>query len=324
MMTVPRRRQSGFTIVELLIVIVVIAILAAITIVAYNGISSRAQSSADAAGLSQVNQKIAAYMVDNTNPPPDLATIGVNNGSTSYQYTVNTSVTPNTWGLTATTGSTSYYISSANSVPTSGGYAGHGVGGVAAITNYMINPSFESNLSGWNNVVYGVGGGGTQVRTVGSTISGNAFMRATFATAATSGYLTISPLVANSSDVTAGSTLTYSVYLRPSVSVNVNTEMDFYIKSSATSVSATNGPTVSCPANQWTRVTVTGTVPATATTARGAISASATAFGSNGYMDIDAGLMTDGTTLYNYADGNSPSWVWNGTTNNSQSSGPVL
>jgi prepilin-type N-terminal cleavage/methylation domain-containing protein len=39
-------RQRGFTIVELLIVIVVIGILAAITIVAYNGIQSRAQVSA--------------------------------------------------------------------------------------------------------------------------------------------------------------------------------------------------------------------------------------------------------------------------------------
>lgn len=38
-------RQHGFTIVELLIVIVVIAILAAITIVAYNGIQARAQDS---------------------------------------------------------------------------------------------------------------------------------------------------------------------------------------------------------------------------------------------------------------------------------------
>lgn len=37
------RKQTGFTIVELLIVIVVIGILAAITIVAYNGIQDRAR-----------------------------------------------------------------------------------------------------------------------------------------------------------------------------------------------------------------------------------------------------------------------------------------
>lgn len=39
-----KKTTSGFTIVELLIVIVVIGILAAITIVAYNGIQERAQS----------------------------------------------------------------------------------------------------------------------------------------------------------------------------------------------------------------------------------------------------------------------------------------
>lgn len=39
-----RKKQAGFTIVELLIVIVVIGILAAITIVAYNGIQERAES----------------------------------------------------------------------------------------------------------------------------------------------------------------------------------------------------------------------------------------------------------------------------------------
>lgn len=40
-----RKTVSGFTIVELLIVIVVIAVLAAITVVAYNGIQTRARQS---------------------------------------------------------------------------------------------------------------------------------------------------------------------------------------------------------------------------------------------------------------------------------------
>ncbi|MDB5165339.1 MAG: Fimbrial protein, partial [Candidatus Saccharibacteria bacterium] len=47
-------KQRGFTIVELLIVIVVIGILAAITIVAYNGIQNRARVSSVNSALTQV------------------------------------------------------------------------------------------------------------------------------------------------------------------------------------------------------------------------------------------------------------------------------
>lgn len=48
--------DSGFTIVELLIVIVVIAILAAIVIVAYNGVQQRAQTSAIASGFESISK----------------------------------------------------------------------------------------------------------------------------------------------------------------------------------------------------------------------------------------------------------------------------
>jgi prepilin-type N-terminal cleavage/methylation domain-containing protein len=59
-----RGRQSGFTIVELLIVIVVIAILAAITIVAYNGIQTRARNSQIISGVNAYRKAIELYAVD--------------------------------------------------------------------------------------------------------------------------------------------------------------------------------------------------------------------------------------------------------------------
>lgn len=56
--------ERGFTIVELLIVIVVIAILAAIVIVAYNGIQNRARLSSAQGAASTVMKKAAAYAAD--------------------------------------------------------------------------------------------------------------------------------------------------------------------------------------------------------------------------------------------------------------------
>lgn len=56
-----RISSSGFTIVELLIVIVVIAILAAITVVAYNGVQARARDSRRAQDLANIQTALRAY-----------------------------------------------------------------------------------------------------------------------------------------------------------------------------------------------------------------------------------------------------------------------
>lgn len=58
------KHQDGFTIVELLIVIVVIGILAAITIVAYNGVQTRAQTSKINSDLAMLDKAIIAARIN--------------------------------------------------------------------------------------------------------------------------------------------------------------------------------------------------------------------------------------------------------------------
>lgn len=60
-MLVGKKKRAGFTIVELLIVIVIIGILAAITIVAYNGIQQRSNNAARISAISQLMKLINGY-----------------------------------------------------------------------------------------------------------------------------------------------------------------------------------------------------------------------------------------------------------------------
>lgn len=59
----------GFTIVELLIVIAVISILAAITIVAYGAVRQRAENTATLAGVDQFSKLVQVYKTDNGDYP---------------------------------------------------------------------------------------------------------------------------------------------------------------------------------------------------------------------------------------------------------------
>lgn len=75
------RRVRGFTIVELLIVIVVIAILAAITIVAYNGAQNRAMDARRMQDFSEMEKALRLYAVDNNSFPASVP----NPGSSTWE-----------------------------------------------------------------------------------------------------------------------------------------------------------------------------------------------------------------------------------------------
>lgn len=65
----PMARQRGFTIVELLIVIVVIGILAAITIVAYNGVQAKARDTERTSDIKQLQQSLELFYAQNSYYP---------------------------------------------------------------------------------------------------------------------------------------------------------------------------------------------------------------------------------------------------------------
>lgn len=313
------RLSHGFTIVELLIVIVVIAILAAITIVAYSGISSRAAVSANAAGLSQVNQKLAAYAVEFSAYPSDLLTVGVKDGNTSYQYTYSNTA-PISFCVTATTGSISHYISSTNTVPASGSCVGQSNGGAPLITNYSNNPSLEgSTTSGYSVATWGTSGAGTASQDLTLANTGTKSYKMLWSTASTgaAGAGAGTPAM----PVTAGNVYTFSIYVRSTIATIVSPTVRSYTSlNGGGSLLDTAGTTVSVPANTWTRVSNTITIPSGYLSAGFRLGFSG-AYGIGDSVNIDSNMITDGSTLYNYADGLTPGWNWQSGINTSPSSG---
>jgi len=121
----PSTTLTGFTIVELLVVIVVIGILAAITIVSYTGITGKATIVSLESDLTNASKQLKMHQVENS-AYPDTINCAIPDSSTNkciesssgndYTYTPINNTTPQTFTLDATNGTTTYRITN-DSIP---------------------------------------------------------------------------------------------------------------------------------------------------------------------------------------------------------------
>ncbi len=177
----PTIYQKGFTIVELLVVIVVIGILAAITIVSYTVISNKATVASLQSDLSSSSQQLKVFQVINSAYPStydcSIAESTTNiclkkSGTNNLVYSFNNSTNPQTFCITASNGTNNYRITN-DSIPTLGTcsslYASGGT--IADIGGYRIHTFNSSDSFTVNSgissvdvlVVAGGGGGGGDV-----------------------------------------------------------------------------------------------------------------------------------------------------------------
>lgn len=319
------RKHTGFTIVELLIVIVVIAILAAITIVAYNGIQNRAKNAAAQSAASQASKRIVTYAVENSDTfPADQTAFNAlipGGGAATYQYSVNNSVSPRTYCVTATVNNVSYSASSSNPAPTAGGCAGHGVNGAPVITNLIPNSSFETNTSGWGTSAASI------ARSNLNAASGSYSVEVTGTSTAGSGDIRLNGVTQTTMPIGLQAGKTYSISARVTYPVAVTGNFNrsprilMWYSVDGTNWTENFGPKAPSEAGTYT-VSHTFTLPANTTGVLLGLGVASTVVDQKFYYD--AIMLTEGSTQYQYADGAASGWIWNGTPYGSTSYGSAL
>jgi prepilin-type N-terminal cleavage/methylation domain-containing protein len=308
-------RRAGFTIVELLIVIVVIAILAAITIVAYNGIQNRARATAVQAEASQAAKKIVLYSATNSGVmPTTIEEAGiVPQANTQYDY-LTSAATTGYYCLSVTANGVS-----AASTSTGGNYS------VRCGTNLSDNPSLESGSStgfsnGWPagsgiNASFAVmddgGYAGANYRrwtVAGSnTTNGNAF-------------------VANTVNVQPSSKLFVSFWVRSSTISSLGIVLYRFPEANGggTSSQVTASVAPLTATNTWQRRTAVFTFDGTVNSVRLGLRANTNTLVAGQTVDVDAVMIVAGEETYTYADGTTTGWAFDGASGASPSKGPLF
>jgi prepilin-type N-terminal cleavage/methylation domain-containing protein len=111
------RKDSGFTIVELLVVIVVIGILATITIVSYAGVTARANAAKALSNAQAIVSVAEAINADNSKYPVTTAEFG----SLTSTARVPSSTVIQVGAPTTTNGTTNFQLFTLTTNPSTGG-----------------------------------------------------------------------------------------------------------------------------------------------------------------------------------------------------------
>ncbi len=137
--------QKGFTIVELLVVIVVIGILAAITIVSYTGVTNKANTSAAQANANSAMAVISACVTDTagSNPCAGVYPTATNIATNIATYVAQaTALTKMPYGVSIVNGATASALTTANGKVTVGYMANAGqTGACISYLNYQLAPA---------------------------------------------------------------------------------------------------------------------------------------------------------------------------------------
>lgn len=369
----PRQRignTQGFTIVELIIVIVVIAILATIVVVGFGASQNGAHDTSVRSDLQKIDDAFKVYALDNDGVFPytvaalnalniklTTGSYNVTNISNVYlcyspSYTEYAAiamslsgqrfVVKSESGISTYTGSVVWSPSQDNRAPTCtsidstyveppGGITGFRSGvwgvwtGAASITNLATNPSAESNATKWNSWIPNATA--TQTRVTGGAYSGNSFIRVTWSTGGPSagGGIYYGSGLSDEAPSQPGTQYSFSVFVRVNTPMTLRLGTEWY-NSSGGYVNYSEASPVSIPANTWTRLSYDG-ITALPNATRMAVSmypAVGYSWSAGNVLDADALLITVSPTSYSFADGNSLNWLWNGTANQSTSSGPAI